>query len=261
MNATEHYFRRAVIGGIPTDLCSEQSLTNLIVEKSIQDRTSGRHARLVFDINGHGLALAAFDSAYAKSLLSAEVVHADGQPIVWASRVACAESIPERTATTDLIHAVGRASESKGLRVFFLGAKPEVIDRASKKFLHLYPTAQLAGHLDGYFAESDLDAIVEKINRSNTDVVFVGLGKPREQVLCSALRSRLEVSWLITAGGCFDFLAGDAPRAPAVMQKLSLEWLYRLSMDPRRLAWRYLWTNTVALMLMTFRTRRRVIEK
>lgn len=256
----EQYFTKVIVGGLPVDVCDEAGLTALIVSKSLSDRATERKARLVFDVNGHGLALASIDAAYKKDLCLAEVVHADGQPIVWASKLLCAETILERTATTDLIHAIGRAAQSTGLKVFFLGAKHEVITRAARRFHELYPSAQLVGHRDGYFSDAELPKVAKIINASGADIVFVGLGKPREQAICRSLSKTLQVSWLITAGGCFDFLAGDAPRAPQLMQKMGLEWLYRLWADPRRLLWRYTWTNCVSLALILFKTKRKVVR-
>jgi N-acetylglucosaminyldiphosphoundecaprenol N-acetyl-beta-D-mannosaminyltransferase len=258
--AVTQLFSRAVVGGVTVDLCGERDLTEAIGREAMADRQAQRRARLVFDINGHGLALAAIDPVYRHHLQLADVVHTDGQPLVFTSRWLCAQPIPERTATTDLIHAVGRMAERTGVKVYFLGAKAEVIAKAAQQYLRLYPRAQVAGFRDGYFTDAELPEVAEAINRSGADVVFVGIGKPREQAVCVAMAPMLQVSWLITAGGCFDFLAGNAPRAPQWMQGLGLEWLYRLAAEPRRLFWRYLWTNVVSSILLVFRTRWKVSQ-
>ena len=254
------HFPRAIVGGMPVDLCSEQSLTDTLVRTALEHRASSEGpAGLVFDVNGHGLALASMDPAYRRDVIAADIIHADGQPLVFASRLFCSQAIPERTATTDLIHAVGRAAQDSVLKLYFLGAKAEVIELAAARFRALYPRAQLVGYRDGYFAPDQLSAVAEAINASGADVVFVGIGKPREQAVCVALAPLLKARWLITAGGCFDFLAGNAPRAPGWMQAVGMEWLFRLSADPKRLLWRYVWTNLVASALLLLRTRRAVL--
>lgn len=253
------YFDRAVVGAMHVDLCGEEDLVRLMLQ-SVND-VVGRTCGVMVDVNGHGLALAMIDQTYRGSLVAADVVHADGQPIVWASRLLCAAAIPERTGTTDLVHAVGRASSPDGLRVYFLGAKAAVVARAGERFKALYPEADLAGFRDGYFSDSELKEVADQVNATGANIVFLGLGKPREQRVALELAPLLRARWVITCGGCLDFLAGDAPRAPQWMQRFGLEWLYRMANDPRRLAWRYIWTNVVASILLAFRTKRRLIPR
>ncbi len=94
----------------------------------------------------------------------------------------------------------------------------------------------------------------EEINRSGADIVFVGLGVPKEYEFCTRNKSRLRAGWLVTCGGCYNFVTGDYKRAPEWMQKFSLEWLFRLAREPRRLFWRYAITNPLALFYMATRT-------
>lgn len=248
------FFPRVVVGGIDIDVCSESELTKLICNQSIRDRNDNRLCRLVFDANGHGIALAAVDHTYKEALQQADIVHADGQALIWASKLFCDQKITERTATTDLIHSVGRVANDSDVKIFFLGAKPEVISSAADRFRFLYPKAKLIGFRDGYFAQDQVSEVVSQINASQADILFIGLGKPREQLFSQQIKNQLQVSWVITAGGCFDFLAGNAPRAPGWMQGMGLEWMYRLLQDPKRLFWRYLWTNTVAIFLLIFKS-------
>jgi len=250
----KRYFPRVIVGGVEMDVCSELDLTKTIAEYSLKDKQHGRIPRLLFDANGHGVALAAVDRSYREALQQAEIVHADGQALIWASKLFCDQKIPERTATTDLIHSVGRVANDSDVKIFFLGAKPAVISSAADRFQFLYPKAKLVGFRDGYFAEDQVSEVVSQINASQADILFIGLGKPREQLFSQQIKNQLQVSWVITAGGCFDFLAGNAPRAPGWMQGMGLEWMYRLLQDPKRLFWRYLWTNTVAIFLLIFKS-------
>lgn len=250
-------FDRVIVGGLPVDVCGEADLLHLL-SQPVDPRSPGR---VLVDVNGHGLALASVDSAYRAAVCAADVVHADGQPIVWVSRHFCSRAIPERTATTDLVHGVGRVPASAGLKVYFLGAKSEVVARAAARFSELYPQARLVGWRDGYFGDADLPAVAQAVRASGANVIFLGLGKPREQLVAHRLAPLLPASWIITCGGCLDFLAGNAPRAPEWMQRVGLEWAYRLLDDPKRLAWRYLWTNVVASALLLLRTRRRHLAR
>ncbi|WP_018985178.1 WecB/TagA/CpsF family glycosyltransferase [Methylophilus methylotrophus] len=255
------FFPRVIVGGIEVDVCSEIELTKLICDQAIIDRSGDKHCRLVFDANGHGIALAAFDQSYREALQQAEIIHADGQALIWASQIFCDQKITERSATTDLIHSVGRGASDSEIKIFFLGAKPAVISSAADRFRSLYPKAKLVGFRDGYFTGDQVSEVISQINATQADILFIGLGKPREQLFSQQIKNQLQVSWVITAGGCFDFLAGNAPRAPGWMQSLGLEWLYRLLQDPKRLFWRYLWTNTVAIFLLIFKSGNKVNNK
>lgn len=250
-------FDRVMVGGLPVDVCSEADIVQLVS----RPLPEGQRGRVMVDVNGHGLALASVDQSYRDAVLAADVIHADGQPIVWASRLLCTRTIPERTATTDLVHAVGRAAQLGGPKVYFLGSKQEAVSKAAQRFCALYGATSLAGFRDGYFKESELAQVADGVRRSGATVVFLGLGKPREQLFALKLADLLPGCWIITCGGCLDFLAGDAPRAPDWMQRFGLEWAYRLMDDPKRLAWRYLWTNVVATALLLSRTRRQHIAR
>jgi N-acetylglucosaminyldiphosphoundecaprenol N-acetyl-beta-D-mannosaminyltransferase len=260
MNRSSRYFARTVVGGIAVDVCTESELVSTLVEGCSREHTE-KPAKLVFDLNGQGLALCAFNSHYRRDLLQADIVHADGQPIVAISKYVCGVPIPERTATTDLIHALGKKSAAVGLRLYFLGASPETIVHAAARFRALYPDAHLVGFRDGYFEDNMLNSVVNDINACRPDIVFVGMGKPVEQRLAVKIQEQLNAAWIITAGGCFDFLANTRKRAPKWMQAYGFEWLYRLAQEPQRLFWRYAWTNAVSLSMLIFFTKRDAIPK
>ena len=111
-----------------------------------------------------------------------------------------------------------------------------------------YPGLQIVGSHDGYFSDEQDAAVCEDIRNSKADVVWVALGKPRQEHWSIRNRARLRgVGWIKTCGGLYSFLAGDAPRAPSWMQALGMEWLYRAVKEPKRLGWRYLTTNPYSL--------------
>lgn len=238
------------IGGIEIVTASRRALAETLLADLGLARDGRQGARLVFDANGQALSLAVRDSAYARALAAADVIHADGGFLVTLSRWLGGARIAERSATTDMIHDLAAACASRGLSFYLLGATEAVNARCAERLGQLYPGLRIAGRRNGYFADDELDAVVAEINAASPDVVWLGLGKPREQIVATSIGPRLAATWLVTCGGCFDFLAGNARRAPGWMQQANLEWLYRLWCDPRRLFWRYATTNPHALWLV-----------
>ena len=234
------------LGGVEIATSSRAAL----VEQFLADcRTGVARPQLVFDANGQALSLAARDPTYRQALERADIVHADGGFLVTLSRWA-GQPIAERSATTDMIHDLAQACSREGLSFFLLGGTPDVSRRCAERLRDIYPELQIGGRRHGYFADDELDEIVATIDEARPDVVWVGLGKPREQMVALQLRDRIGATWIGTCGGCFDFVAGDASRAPRWMQQANLEWLYRLVRDPRRLFWRYFTSNPHALWLV-----------
>ena len=143
---------------------------------------------------------------------------------------------------------VARLAEEAGVTFYFLGASEEVNARAVEEMQRLYPKLVFAGHRNGYFSREDEDEIIAEINAAEPDIVWVGLGVPLEQQFINRNIDRLtNVGVIKTSGGLFDFISGKNTRAPAWMQRIGLEWLYRVWLEPRRLAKRYLTTNPQAI--------------
>lgn len=243
-----------LIGGIRTSRLSRRELAEAMAGQAATG-AKGPGPRLVFDLNGHGLAMSFWDRAYRDDLMTADVVHADGQPLVIASRLLTRTPIAERSATTDMIHDLAAEAQRSGRSFFLLGGTEEVNRACEQKLRALYPGLMIAGRRDGYFSREEEEEVCRAINRSGADILWVGLGKPGEQAFCVRNRHRLTASWVITCGGCFNFVAGTYSRAPQWMQDAGLEWLYRMVTRPRQLAWRYLTTSPVAAMLLLMRTR------
>lgn len=240
------------IGGIPTARLSRRELANLLLAKSVKHSRKG--SSLLFDVNGHGLALALFDKKYHDNLLKADVIHADGEPMVTASRLLTDTPVPERSATTDMFHDVAEMAQHEGKTFYLLGGQQETVDECARIMREQYPALKIVGARNGYFTQEQEAEVCEAINRSGADIVWVGLGKPKEQDFCVRNRDRINAGWLVTCGGCFNYVTGHYPRAPLWMQRYSLEWLHRLATQPRKLGWRYLTTTPVALYLLFTRT-------
>lgn len=235
----------AIVAGISTSCCGRASL----IEE--MDLTYPAHAnqrpKLLFDVNGHAIALYYADSHYRTAVMDADIVHADGQSVVLASKLLCENPVAERSATTDLIFDVAERAEQADLSFFLLGGEEAVNIACAAKLRVLYPKLRIVGQQHGFFKESEEEQIVQRINEAKTDILWVGLGKPREQLLSTRLQSRVHCRWIITCGGCFNFVTGEYVRAPLWMQKAGLEWLFRLSTNPSKLLWRYLTTNPIAV--------------
>jgi exopolysaccharide biosynthesis WecB/TagA/CpsF family protein len=206
--------------------------------------------------NGEVLARAAANPAIAALFASADQVVADGQPLVLASRLLCRVPLPERVATTDLFHDAARLAENEGHSFYLFGASESENARAAAAVAARYPRLRIAGRSHGYLSGADLQARIEEINRLAPDVLWVGLGVPREQEFVRDHAHQLgNVGVVKTAGGLFNFLSGRNRRAPRWMQRIGLEWLWRASVEPARLLPRYLRTNPVAVFLLLTRSR------
>jgi N-acetylglucosaminyldiphosphoundecaprenol N-acetyl-beta-D-mannosaminyltransferase len=247
-------YREVMVGGLRTACVSREQMTKLMVGDCLAARQFPRSPKLVFAANGHAISMAVTNSAFRRSFRQATIVHADGQPVVFASRLLTRSPIPERSATTDFIYDAAGAARDAGLRFFLLGGSEDVNARCAEELVRRYPGLVIAGRRNGYFAADDEAAICEAINSAKADVVWVGLGVPFEYDFCARNKARLKAGWIVTSGGCFNFVSGDYARAPRWMQRAGLEWLYRLAREPKRLFWRYAITNPLALFTILIRT-------
>lgn len=253
--AANESYAEVVVGGIATACLSRGDLARMMLQDCLAARRNANHPpKLIFASNGHAIALASRDSAFRARLQQADVIHADGQATVFASRLLTANPIPERSATTDFIHDAARMAAEHGLRFFILGATEETNAQAVRVLRETYPGLQIVGRRHGYFSASDEEDICDEINLTQPDVIWVGLSVPREYEFAVRNKNRLRAGWLMTCGGCYNFVTGAYKRAPQWMQRAGLEWLFRMSLEPKRLFWRYAVTTPLALFLLLTRT-------
>jgi N-acetylglucosaminyldiphosphoundecaprenol N-acetyl-beta-D-mannosaminyltransferase len=254
---------RVLVGGFPTVSITRQGLARLMVQDCLAARLQPDTwmPKLVFSSNGQGIALAGQNESFRQMMAEADIIHADGMSVVYASRMTRAP-LAERIATTDFFHDAADAAVTNGLKFFILGAKEEQNKQAVEAINRLYPDIEIVGRHHGYFEPEQDEAVCAAIRASAADVLWVALGKPRQEQWCVRNRENLRgVGWIKTCGGLYAFLTGDAPRAPMWMQKLTLEWLFRIMHDPKRLLWRYLTTNPYSfyrLLRYTERSRGRL---
>src|SRR3546814_426328 len=171
--------------------------------------------KLIFSSNGQGISLAATNRGFAAAMATADLVHADGMSVVLASRLLTSMPLPERVATTDFFHDAAKAAQKAEISFFMLGGSEEENAAACAAVRHLYPRLKIAGRHHGYFAETASAGVCRSIIASGAEVLWVALGKPRQEFWSIDNRERLRgVSWNKTCGGLYAFLAERRQRAP-----------------------------------------------
>jgi N-acetylglucosaminyldiphosphoundecaprenol N-acetyl-beta-D-mannosaminyltransferase len=176
----------------------------------------------------------------------------DGMPLVWLSRLR-GHRQAGRVYGPDLMLAVCERSQATGYRHFFYGGAPGLADLLARRLQSRYPGLVVAGTYSPPYRPADTDedgAVLDAINDAAADVVWVGLGTPKQDYWISRHRARLSAPALIAVGAAFDFHAGVLRQAPRWMQRSGLEWLFRLVQEPRRLAFRYLVYNPLFVFLV-----------
>jgi len=244
------------IGGLPIAVIDRAQSAQLMVDAALKRRGSGRHPLVFTSANGQVLSMCARDAQTRDLFLQTDLIHADGMPLVFVSRLFHKKPLPERVATTDLFHDVAEVAQRKGVRVFLLGATPAVVKAAAARARALYPDLEIVGCESGYLRrQGDDERIIAAVNAARPDILWLGMGAPMEQMFAARCRDRLRGVGLIkTSGGLFDFVSGKNERAPSWLQRAGLEWAYRIYLEPRRLLGRYLLTNPHALFLLLTRT-------
>jgi N-acetylglucosaminyldiphosphoundecaprenol N-acetyl-beta-D-mannosaminyltransferase len=233
-----------VVLGCPLDALTLAQVVDA-VDSAIDAGAPCRHIAM----NAAKLVRLQHDPVLAEAVAGSELVTADGQSVVWAARV-LGQRVPERVAGIDLMMALLARAEQAGYGVYVLGARPEVLERALQRMRELHPRLRIVGAQHGYFAPETEWEVVERIHTSASQLLFVALETPAKELFLARNHERLGVPFVMGVGGSIDILAGVRKRAPRVLQRLGLEWLYRLSQDPRRLARRYVVGNTVFAWLV-----------
>jgi N-acetylglucosaminyldiphosphoundecaprenol N-acetyl-beta-D-mannosaminyltransferase len=186
--------------------------------------------------------------ALRESVLASDAIYADGMSVVWASRF-LGRPLPERIAGIDLMHGILEAGAERGLRVYCLGAKRDVVGKVAAEFARRYPGVDVVGTRDGYFTEAEEESVATEIRDARPDVLFVAITSPKKENFMARWSDVMAVPVVHGVGGSFDVVAGLVERAPERWQRLGLEWLYRVLQEPGRLWKRYLVTNTLFLGL------------
>jgi N-acetylglucosaminyldiphosphoundecaprenol N-acetyl-beta-D-mannosaminyltransferase len=221
--------------GVRVDRLSQQQVLDMI-EQMIALRRASDNAlscQQIVTVNTEFVMAAQQNTDFFQAINNAALVVADGIGVVWATYFVGFPA-PERITGTDTLVALAKRCAEKGYRLYLLGAAPGVAEQTGVCLQTLAPGLQIAGTYVGSPALSEEDAIIERIRMANTDVLCVAYGAPAQELWIHRNLSRLPAAVAMGVGGAYDFLSGRQRRAPGVMQRLGLEWLYRLYREPWR---------------------------
>jgi N-acetylglucosaminyldiphosphoundecaprenol N-acetyl-beta-D-mannosaminyltransferase len=207
-------------------------------ERHIEARIPAQHMA----VNAAKVVAMQDDTELRRLVNGCELVTADGQAVVWASRL-LGDPLPSRVTGIDLMQELIALAERNGYGVYLLGARAEVLERAVARVRRLHPGLRIVGRRDGYFSENEEPDIVTAIRRTQPDLLFVAMPSPRKERFIGRWREELDVPFCMGVGGSIDVIAGVTRRAPRPLQLLGLEWAYRLAQEPRRLLLRYVVGN------------------
>lgn len=224
--------------GVPIDLVTQSQAIQWVC-----DRVSDGLGGVVVTVNLDHLRRCVREPLYAELVSRADLVVADGMPLVWASRVRGRPSLPERVAGSSMMIDLCGVASQKGIPVFLLGGDPGIAERAGHMLKERFQGFLLAGtYCPPFGFESDseeLSRIEAVLTSASPGIVLVALGSPKQEYLADRLRHLLPKACWIGIGISLSFVTGDVRRAPVWIQKAGLEWLHRLCQEPKRLFRRY----------------------
>lgn len=196
--------------------------------------------------------------SYKEYLNNADLVAPDGIGLLLASKI-IGTPLKERVTGTNIMYSLAEMSAKKGFRLYFLGAKFDVVKTAVKKLTCLYPTLKVVGMNHGYFSVSEEKNVIAEIKTKKPDILIVCLGMYKQEMWIKRNLAEINVPVCFGNGGAFDFVSGRVKRAPLWMQKSGLEWFYRLLQEPRRIKRQLV--LPLFLILVISRKFRRTIRK
>lgn len=184
-----------------------------------------------------------------EALLSCDAIFADGQAVVWASRI-LRRGLPERVAGIDLFQNLLALADTRSYSVYLLGATREVLDEVVRVIARDHPHVRIAGSRDGYFSPDQAADVAAEIGSSGADMLFVAITSPKKETFIALHGRTMNVPVTHGVGGSFDIVAGKVERAPRLWQQLGMEWAFRVIQEPRRMFMRYFRTNAAFIYLV-----------
>jgi exopolysaccharide biosynthesis WecB/TagA/CpsF family protein len=233
--------------GVRVDAIDYQAAVERIIAAA-----RARHAMTLSALAVHGVMTGVLDATQRYRLNHLDLVVPDGQPVRWALNLLYRARLPDRVYGPTLMLKLCERAATESLPIYLYGSRPNVLEALERNLRTRFPGLEVAGTHASLFrrlSNEEKQGVVETIQRSGAALLFVGLGCPRQEVWAYEYRDQLAVP-LVAVGAAFDFHAGLLPQAPPQMQRLGLEWLYRLTHEPRRLWKRYGLLNPAYLVLL-----------
>jgi N-acetylglucosaminyldiphosphoundecaprenol N-acetyl-beta-D-mannosaminyltransferase len=234
------------IVGIPISITSYDDVLRIIARRPKDEAT------VIAVCNVHSVMTARRNSELDRALKAAQVATPDGMPLVWALQV-LADGRQQRVYGPDLMRTALRHGVDRGWKHYLYGGTPDKLDRLVERIKSFAPGAMVAGSSAPPFRPlhaAEEDAVIGDILASGADIVWVGIGMPKQELWMHRVRERLPGVTLIGVGAAFDLLSGAIPSAPPWIKRMGLEWLFRLRQEPRRLWRRYVINNPLYVVLL-----------
>ncbi len=235
--------------GLPVAATTYKGAVDWILEHALHDD----RARAVEAANTHVAALARTNGGFGRTMARFDLIVPDGMPLVWAinHRLPAADKLTDRVYGPTLMLETFKATQGRPeFRHFLLGGRQSTLDRLQQVFARRFPDARIAGTHSPPFGEwppDEFARVCEMIRSSGANLIWVGLGCPKQEHWISSHKDQLPPGVYFGIGAAFAFHAGEVKQSPPILQKLGLEWAYRLAMEPRRLFKRYFRYNTLFL--------------
>lgn len=235
---------RLKILGCPVDNLTLNETIGVIGEMIRQDVP---HQHVV--INADKLLKFRKDGKLKQIISNCDIINGDGMAVVWASRI-LGSPLKERVAGIDLMARLVELAWQRGYKLYFLGAKEEIVRRVVSIYTNKYPGLQIVGFRNGYWNPREESKVINDIQQVNPDILFVAISSPKKEYFLGKYLTTIGVPFAMGVGGAFDVVVGLTKRAPMWMQRTGFEWLYRLILEPSRLWRRYLIGNAIFIYLV-----------
>jgi N-acetylglucosaminyldiphosphoundecaprenol N-acetyl-beta-D-mannosaminyltransferase len=247
------YGKRTVsVLGVPVDLFTRTELSAFILTL-LNDQKRG----WVSYINVHTIDIANQLPWYKQFLADALIRYCDGEGVRFGAYL-LGEHIPERFTLSHYIYDLAALAVEHHLTIFLLGGRPDVADLAAQQLKELYPAIRLSGYHHGFFSEQENNSVIDMINASEPDILFLGMGVPKQEEWTKENFEKINAKLVWMGGGFLDTLSGNLKRCPQWFSVHGFEWLFRLTQEPRRLWKRYLIGNPLfVLRILKYRMHRR----
>jgi len=239
--------------GVLIDATDYQKAMEFVLDAAVEKRGVAISALAV-----HGLMTGVFNREQKYRLNHFDLLAPDGQPVRWALNLLYNAKLKDRVYGPKLTRKICERAEGGGFPVYFYGSTPEILGLLRKEINKTWPNLRLAGMEPSKFRRLSVEEkqeLAQRIRNSGASILFVGLGCPRQEVFAFEFREVLRMP-ILAVGAAFPFLAGAITQAPAWMQSVGLEWLFRLVSEPKRLWRRYVYLNPAYLFLLALQALR-----